>query len=791
MKICVGHLQGVRHMKTKFNMSATIQQSEFTPGVLSVLPLFFVGWSDSVLSPSEMRFIHKKLRSMDFLSAADRDYLVRLTDPANPPDEAVFKQWVQVLTGYSKKINGPGKNSLIELGLEMAIISENGDADSIWKSEKTRQALLDLEEALGVQGAVSSRLLLSKIRDGKKEGQSDEVLSFDPSVLCEFLDGKHRDTRQRMRTLLADSTFQTRPHHDKEVYRLRVLEQLRALARQGVSSYSFPKKYGGQDLKGDHIAVFEMLAYGDLSLTVKFGVQFGLFGGAVYLLGTEKHHQKYIEPLHHAELLGCFAMTETGHGSNVKGLKTTATYDPQPDEIIIHSPNFEAGKEYIGNALHCSMAAVFAQLVVDGESHGVHAILVPMRDGQGELMAGIRVEDCGEKVGLNGVDNGRIWFDQVRVPRENLLNKYGDINDRGEYSSPLKNPSKRFFTMLGALVAGRVSVGLASISASKSALTIAVKYAMRRRQFPPKDGEEETLIMDYPTHQHRLIPLLAKTYAYHFALHRLAEKYSSKTDDDVRHIETLAAGLKSKASWHATRTIQECREACGGKGYLRENRLADLKADTDIFTTFEGDNTVLMQLVAKGLLTEFKQSFHDEGYRAVIRYLYTRLSNRMQELNPIQTRNTSVEHLLSRSFHRDAFEYREQKLLISLSQRMQDYLKKRLDPYQAFLKCQTHMVALAHAYIDHIVLKSFDKAIQNCEQVELNPILEKLCSLYALTVIQEEKGWFLENDFLEGGKSKAIRRVHNKLVEALRPEVVGLVDAFGISDAVLGAEIVR
>ena len=344
--------------------------------------------------------------------------------------------------------------------------------------------------------------------------------------------------------------------------------------------------------------------------------------------------------------------------------------------------------------------------------------------------------------------------------------------------------------MLGALVVGRICVGLGGISAAKSALTIAVKYALRRKQFAPKDGAPETLIMDYPTHQHRLIPLVAKTYAYYFALRKLADKYTHNTDGDMRHIETLAAGLKSKATWHATRTIQECREACGGKGYLSENRFADLKADTDIFTTFEGDNTVLMQLVAKGVLSEFKQSFHDEGYRAVVRYLYTRFSHTIDELNPVHTRNTSVEHLTSRIFHKDAFHYRFQKLLISCSSRMQDYLKKRIDPYQAFLKCQMHMVTLAHAYIDNIVLKSFIAAIEKCKDGSIKNALNKTCSLYALTVIQEEKGWFLENDYLSGGKAKAIRRVHNKLVQELRPEVKGLVDAFGIPDAVLSATIV-
>ena len=771
-------------------MATDIIEQELTPGILSLLPLFYVGWSDSVLSPSEMKMIHEKIDSLDFLTELDKAYLIRWTDPTSPPDEKTFKQWVSYLTKHGETIKTSEKSNLIELGIEIANANNQNHEEPLWNSKRAKGALTDIQQALGIEGHESSKLLLDKLLIDSDGCDVFDKPSFDHKQLQDFLDGEYAGTKDRMRQLLRDPLFAYVTEPDKDIFRLRVLDQVKALAQQGVSAYSFPIKYGGFEKKGDHIAVFEMLGYSDLSLAIKFGVQFGLFGGAVYMLGTDKHHKKYLEAMHRAELLGCFAMTETGHGSNVKGLHTTATYDHETEEIIIHSPDADSGKEYIGNAMHSTMAAVFAQLIVGGENHGVHAILVPIRNDAGDVLPGVTIKDCGYKMGLNGVDNGRLWFDQVRVPKDNLLNKYGDITSDGQYTSPVTNPSKRFFTMLGALVVGRICVGLAGISASKSALTIAIKYALKRRQFSKKDDSPETLIMDYPTHQHRLTPLLAKTYAYYFALRRLADKYRDNEDGDMRHIETLAAGLKSKATWHATRTIQECREACGGKGYLKENRIPDLKADSDIFTTFEGDNTVLMQLVAKGLLTEFKQSFHDEGYRAVIKFLYSKLSNKMTELNPVQARNANQSHILDRQFHLDAFFYREQKLIMSLSGRMRNYLKKRIDPYQAFLKCQTHMVSCAHAYIDNIVLKSFVKAIDTCQDIESKKALNKVCDLYALSMLDEEKGWFLENDYFEGTKTKAIRRVKNKVIQDLRPDLEGLVDAFGIPSELLGAQIV-
>ncbi len=758
----------------------------FSPGVLSVLPLFYVGWSDSVLSPSEIQLIHEKLKSLEFLSDEDKAYLIKYTDPKNPPSKEVFQSWIRMLRKASKELNQKEKSSLTKIGLTMAKSSISHKPESLFESPKTQAAIEELENALGVEGVGSLQLLLNAVEDPENESPN---LSFDSNQLCDFLDGDQKEIRDRIRQLLRDPFFKYEYIADKEKYREKTLHQLKALAEQGLGAYAFPTEFGGKnDVRGS-IAVFEGLAYNDNSLTIKYGVQMGLFGGAVNALGTQKHQEKYVDDLAHARLLGCFAMTETNHGSNVKGLQTTATYNPADKTITINTPTENDSKEYIGNALHSEMAAVFAQLYVGEDCHGVHCILVRLRDKKGQLQDGIRVKDNGYKMGLNGVDNGKIWFDNVVVPVGNLLNRYGNITEQGTYESPIPNPNKRFFTMLGALVAGRVSVGLAGVSCAKTALTIAIRYALKRKQFNGNNPQDEVLIMDYPTHQKRLMPLLAKTYAYHFALNALADRYANAQEEDIRKIETDAAGLKAMASWHCTKTIQECREACGGKGYLAENRFTNLKGDSDIFTTFEGDNTVLLQLVAKGALTEFRQSFHNDGALAVLRFLGERVSNTIAEFNPVTTRNTSYDHLTDRDFHREAFRYRYRKLLLSVSSRMNDYLKKKISPFDAFSKCQEHMLELAKAYTDRYVLFEFRTAIEKCEDPSLKAILNKVCDLFALSVIEEEKGWFLENDFMEGSKTKAIRRVVSKICKELRPELRGLIDAFGIPEEVIGAPI--
>jgi acyl-CoA oxidase len=296
-------------------------------------------------------------------------------------------------------------------------------------------------------------------------------------------------------------------------------------------------------------------------------------------------------------------------------------------------------------------------------------------------------------------------------------------------------------------------------------------------------------LLDYPSHQRRLIPRLAKAYALDFGLTYLRKRYVNRIEEDIREIETLAAALKSYATWFTTETLQECREACGGKGYLSENRFADLKADSDIFTTFEGDNTVLMQLVAKGLLTKMKEEFHDEGTRGVLRFLANRAFTSVAEKNPITIRNTDRDHLLDSEFHLNAFDFREDQLLYSVSQRLRGHIKNGKRSYDAFLVCQTHLIALAEAYAERIILEKFIDAVEECEDINLKTILKKLCDLYALSTIETHKGWYLEANYMEGVKTKAIRRLVDKLCKNIRQEAGALVEAFAIPDELLSAPI--
>ena len=593
---------------------------------------------------------------------------------------------------------------------------------------------------------------------------------------------------------------------DRSAYRAHITELTRALAETGGPQLGFPKEYGGQGDVGGSVTAFETLAHADLSLLVKSGVQWGLFGGALLHLGTRRHHERYLRPMMSFELPGCFAMTETGHGSDVQAVRTTATYDPETDEFVIHTPDDDARKDYIGNAARDGRAAVvFAQLVTQGTSHGVHAFVVPLRDEQGNVLAGIRIEDCGPKAGLNGVDNGRIWFDHVRVERDALLDRYGDVDSDGTYTSSIENETRRFFTMVGTLVQGRVSVSGGALSATKNALAIAIRYGLVRRQFSPPGSDDEVRLLDFRQHQRRLLPALATTYALHAAQEELVshlhEAFTREDypERDRRKLESMAAGIKALSTWHATATIQTCREACGGAGYLAENRLPQLKADTDVFTTFEGDNTVLLQLVAKGLLTDYRDEFGSLDTLGMVRFAADQVVQTVVErtgahrliqalIDAVPGREEDTD-LLDRGYHLELFEWREKHILEGVARRIKRGIDDGADAFDVFNRAQDHVLLAARSHIERIVLESFVAAIDRCEDGDVAAVLNRLCDLHALSTIEANRAWYLEHGRLSAARSKAVISAVNALCDEIRPLAETLVEAWAIPDEQLAAPI--
>jgi acyl-CoA oxidase len=646
-------------------------------------------------------------------------------------------------------------------------------------------------------------------------------------AVTRVLDGRWGWVRERSRAEALDVITPMPPGLPVEEQRDEVLTRLRQLAAGGYSAFGYPREIGGGGDLGGSVTAFEMLGFGELSLMVKAGVQWGLFGGAIEALGTARHHQEYLPRVMSGELLGCFGMTETGHGSDVQSVQTVADYDPATEEFVVHTPVLQARKDYIGNAARDGrIAVVFCQLVTGGESRGVHAVLVPLRDGTGTVLPGVTIEDDGVKEGLNGVDNGRISFDHVRVPRANLLDRYAQVGADGTYVSGIENANRRFFTMLGTLVRGRISVAGAAGSATKAALTIAVRYGDTRRQFESPnrpEGDREVPVLDYLAHQRLLLPLLAKSYALHFAqgdlvsdLHDLQADHppapestsasqpgapappapQRPADEDERdlaqrELEARAAGLKAIGTWHAVRAIQACREACGGAGYLAENRLPQLRADVDVFATFEGANTVLLQLVAKGLATEYKDHLGDLDSFGMVRFLADQVVDAVLERTKVrrvaERIRTDENDLLDRAWQLDLLRDREEHVLDTAARRLRRATGDRA--FEVFNAAQDHVLLTASTHIDRLLLESFAAGIERCTDPAAKALLNQVCDLFALSTIEADRAWFLEHDRLTTTSTRAVTRAVNDLCRRLRPHAVSLVDAFAIPDQLLASKL--
>ncbi|KAE9602829.1 hypothetical protein Lal_00049520 [Lupinus albus] len=621
-------------------------------------------------------------------------------------------------------------------------------------------------------------------------------LNVDTSSLSSYMRGKNNDIQEKViKFFNANPHLQTPIEISKDDHRELCMKQLLGLVKDaGI----MPLHYVLHD-PSTYFAILEAVGSYDMSLSVKMGVQYSLWGGSVMNLGTQKHKDKYYDAINNLDYTGCFAMTELHHGSNVQGLQTIATFDPITDEFIIDTPNDGAIKWWIGNAaVHGKFATVFARLKLPNydtkgvSDMGVHAFIVPIRDMKThQPLPGIEIQDCGHKVGLNGVDNGALRFRSVRIPRDNLLNRFGDVSRDGKYTSSLPSENKRFAATLGELVGGRVGLAYSSVSVLKVASTIAIRYSLLRQQFGPLN-QPEVRILDYQSQQHKLMPMLASTYAFHFATTNLVEKYSEikKTHNEelVADVHALSAGLKAYVTSYTAKSLSICREACGGHGYAAVNRFGSLRNDHDIFQTFEGDNTVLLQQVAGDLLKQYQGMFKGGTLAVTWNYLRESMNTYLSQPNPVTARWEGEDHLRNPKFQLDAFRYRTSRLLHSVALRFRKH-SKSLGTFGAWNRCLNHLLTLAESHIESVILAKFIEAVQSCPDRSSQSALKLVCDLYALDRIWNDIGTYRNVDYVAPNKAKAIHKLSEYLSFQVRNIAGELVDAFDLPEHVTQAPI--
>ena len=513
---------------------------------------------------------------------------------------------------------------------------------------------------------------------------------------------------------------------------------------------------------------------------------------------SPQQQAKWIPLAQNLNIIGTYAQTELGHGTFVRGLQTTATYDEDSQEFIVHTPTQTATKWWPGGlGKTATHVILMARLFIKGVDHGPHAFIVQIRSLETHRsLPGITVGDIGPKFGYNGVDNGFLRFDHVRIPREDMLMRFAKVTPQGEYiKPPPSNTKASYATMMyvrSTLVedAGRVM---------QKATTIAVRYCAVRRQSAVQAGMRETQLIDYQNVGSTLIPLVATTYALHFTGIRMMKMYwefeKSRDKGDFRvlpELHALSSGLKAICTWEAVEGIERCRFCCGGHGYSRLSGLPDLYASYVQNPTWEGDNDVLCLQTGRFLLKSLA-GLPGKRIEGSAHYLQSFAERTAQEQCMVKDGRDWLSH--QACMH--AFQFRTAFLCRMAEQTVRSEAGGKLvfdgEPWNnstmAVIKC-----AAAHSWCT--VLQYFLDVLEELHaSAKLPPstlaVLNQCLLLFALTKIERHASELLESAFLAPEQLKLLRVQKDGLIRELRPNAVALVDSFGYSDYELNSALGR
>ncbi|XP_056673097.1 peroxisomal acyl-coenzyme A oxidase 1 isoform X2 [Monodelphis domestica] len=611
--------------------------------------------------------------------------------------------------------------------------------------------------------------------------------SFMAEKLTNILDGGLERTRRRREIenlILNDPDFQ---HEDLNF--LSRSQRYEIAVRKSATMVKKMRDFGIAD--PEEIMWFKKLHM--INFVDPVGINYSMFIPTLLNQGTTAQQQKWLTPSFRLQIIGTYAQTEMGHGTHLRGLETTATYDPKTQEFVLNSPTVTSIKWWPGGLGKTSNhAIVLAQLYTKGECYGLHAFIVPIREiGTHKPLPGIIVGDIGPKFGYDEMDNGYLKMDNCRIPRENMLMKYAQVKPDGTYVKPLSNK-----LTYGTMVFVRsFLVGEAARSLSK-ACTIAIRYSIVRHQSEIQSGDPEPQILDFQTQQYKLFPLLATAYAFQFVgaymketYHRINVDINQGNLSELPELHALTAGLKAFTSWTANSGIEACRMACGGHGYSHCSGLPNIYVNFTPTCTFEGENTVMMLQTARFLIKSYDQVHSGKLVGGMVSYLNDLPSQRIQ---PHQVAAwPAVVDINSPDSLVEAYKLRAARLVEAAAKNLQIEMKHKKSKEIAWNLTSVDLVRASEAHCHYVVVKLFSGNLSKIEDKPIQAVLKNLCLLYALYGISQKSGDFLQGGILTDSQLTQVNQRVKELLTVIRPDAAALVDAFDFKDVSLGSVLGR
>ncbi|ODH48454.1 hypothetical protein GX48_05431 [Paracoccidioides brasiliensis] len=509
--------------------------------------------------------------------------------------------------------------------------------------------------------------------------------------------------------------------------------------------------------------------------------QFRIFLSNLERQMTDEQKAIWIPKAERFEILGSYAQTELGHGSNLRGLETTATFDKATDEFIINSPAVSSTKYWIGaTGIWATHSIVVARLIIDGKEYGNHLFLTQLRDLETqELMPGVEIYELGPKVfqGMVGVDNGAMQFHNVRIPRSQMLARNAQVLRDGTYVPP-KNTKHSYGSMI------TVRAIMAEITGYDllKAVAVAYHYTTFRKQFWIEGQKEENMVFNYASVKYRLLPLLAKGTALVLVgqnIKRAFDEYSEvviKTGNTSQledlHLQTV--GAKVYSTDITANGVEICRIACGGHGYSALSGFGQMYAHTVNAVTYEGDNYVIAQQVPRAI---------NKHYKAKTEHTVPSLSY----LSFLRKPESGIK--LSVSSESDWFKTEAQQWV--LERRLATLVKTHMEASEAGKDTSFAVHELTMAHCDFVYWRGFWEVIKEASGTEFIQQLEALAQVFSLSILQSAHKDIYAPYALTESQRKTLSSAYDRAIDTLSGYAKSIIDAYGFTEFEMDSALAR